>query len=528
MLNLLSKDFKLLFKKDKKLSKQIIKIVLLLIFVSCFVALEVFLFSSILKKIGSTKDATRAFTSLFLFIISILVVVTDLLNANKLFFNEKDIEQLAVRPVSNTAIILSKLIFLFLMHYAVSFIFTYPIFVSYGIIKAKTLMFYYSGLFYPLLTFFVEMGLALLLVYPFWLFKKFLSKHIVIRFVVVTIILVIFSFLYAKVLNIFMEIVIGGSFNSLLVKVPFLVKLEKYQVPINFIVKALFEKQIRYFFPYLAVGVGTFLLGLSVAIFAYNYIRTVNITIKQKPQKEEFKVLSPTKALIKKEIFLITRNGDFVFSFLGLLIVEPFLAYMVIKAVNTIFTTGAFAYYISVVPNFLPLMDILILMLFTVIISSGASQYIQMEKKTIKVMKTIPVKPFKQILIKLSIPCLLSEIGLLITLSVLVIFKVITFLTFISALLLVSLLLVIFDIVSLTEELSIRNNKPRSNFVSSIYAYLLPIVYFIVTAILSYFKLPILFAYLIGLITLILAGIPFVLYIRKHLESMFMDLDVVN
>ena len=528
MLNLLAKDFKLLFKKDKRLSRQIMKILAVVIFIACFVAIEVFLFQAILQKIGTTKAATRAFTSLFLFVVSILVIISNLLNANKLFFNEKDIEQLSVRPVSNTAIICSKLVFLFIMHYVTSFIFTYPIFISYGIIKAKTMMFYYSGVFYPVATFFVEIGIALLIVYPFWLLKKYLNKHIFVRFIVITVLLIGCSVLYAKVLNLFMEIVVGGSFNSILTKVPFFVKLEKFEVPTNFIVKALFEKQVRYFFPYLAIGMGIFMLGASVAIFAYNYVRTVNINIKPKKQKEPFKVLTPTKALIKKEIFLITRNSDFVFSFLGLLMVEPFLAYMVIKAVNTIFTTGVFAYYISVVPNFLPLIDILILMLFTVIISSGASQYIQMEKKTIKVIKTIPVKPFKQILIKVSIPYILAETALFITLIILLSFKVIGLLTFISAFILVTLLLIIFDLVSLKEELSIRNNKQRSSFLSSIYSYVLPVGYFIITAVLSYFRLPILIAYLIGLVILVLAGLPFVFYLKKHLESMFLDLDVVN
>lgn len=528
MLNLLAKDFKLLFRKEKSVSKRIITSITTLAFIAFFIAIEVFLFSSILKKVGTTKEATSAFTSLFLFIISLLIIVSDLLSANKLFFNEKDIEQLSIRPVSNTAIICSKLIFLFLMHYALSFIFTYPIFLSYGIIKSKSVMFYYSGIFYPVMTFFIEMGIALLFVYPFWLLKKYLSKHVLIRFIIVVAFLVVFSLLYAQVLNAFIEIVVGGNFNRILTKIPLLVKLQKYEFPTNFIVKALFEKQKRYFYPYLTIGIGIFVLGASVAIFAYNYVRNISINIKSKNREEMFKVASTTKALFKKEFFLIARNGDYAFSFLGLLMVQPFLAYMVIKAINTIFSNGAFAYYISIVPNFLPLMDILLLMLFTVIISGGASQYIQMEKKTIKVMKTIPITPLKQLLIKVSIPCALSELSLVVTLFVLLITKTIGFMTFISAFILVTLLLVTFDLVSLKEELSIRNNRRRSNFLSSLYAYALPVLYFLATATLSYFGLPIVVAYLIGFLVLVLAGVPMLIYLKKHLNSLFMDLDVVN
>ena len=167
-------------------------------------------------------------------------------------------------------------------------------------------------------------------------------------------------------------------------------------------------------------------------------------------------------------------------------------------------------------------------MLFTVIINQGASQYIQMEKKTIKVMKTIPVLPRIQLLIKVSIPLLLSFTSHFITLLVLLVLKTITFITFIFALLLVSLLLFIYDVISLKEELNIRNHKPRRSFVSNLYSYILPIIYFVVTTILSYFGMSIYIAYLIGCIVFVILGIPHVFNLKKNMESLFMDLDVIN
>ena len=65
MLNLLAKDFKLLFGKKTSKSKQIISLLLTLIFVGSFVGIEVFLYSMILKKIDTTKDASIAFTCYF-------------------------------------------------------------------------------------------------------------------------------------------------------------------------------------------------------------------------------------------------------------------------------------------------------------------------------------------------------------------------------------------------------------------------------------------------------------------------------
>ena len=89
-------------------------------------------------------------------------------------------------------------------------------------------------------------------------------------------------------------------------------------------------------------------------------------------------------------------------------------------------------------------------------------------------------------------------------------------------------LLVVFDAVSLKEELSIRNKKPRSTFLSNMLAYVLPILYFIVCAGLSYFRMNIYLAYLIGLAVFLAIGLPIILRLKKNMNSLFMDLDVVN
>lgn len=530
MLNLLAKDFKLIFGKGGSLSKRIISVLITILFVGAFVGIEVFLYTRILtnEQIKSVPNSIMALTNLFLFVISIIIIVSDLVNANKLFFNEKDIEQLSIHPVDEISIIFSKLIFLFFTHYALSFVTSFPLFVSYGIIYKKTMMFYYLGVFYPVLTFFFEVGVALIFVYPFWLLKKFLNKHVVVRFIVIAVVLFSFCFVYTYVLNIFIEIIIGGSFNRILVYVPDLVRLQRFEFPTNFIVQAMFANQKRYFFPFIAIGLGVFMLGCAIAVFAFNYVRNISVSKNNKQRVKPLKKSSVVMALIKKEFKMLTKNTEYSFSFLGLLVVQPLLAYLVVKALNTIFTTGVFAYYISVVPNFLPLMDVLLLMIFTVSINQGACQYIQMEKRTIKVMKTIPVSYKTQLLIKVGIPFVLSFVSFLITILVLVISGVISFITFVFALILVTILLVTYEIVSLKEELSIRNKKPRSTFVSNLYSYALPIVYFGVTAVLSFYSIPLVLAFVIGVVVLVGILIPNIIHIKKNMNSLFMDLDVIN
>lgn len=530
MLTLLSKDFKLLFGKEKNLVQRIISIVISCICIGAFVAIEVFLFTTILKKIGKIYQASIAFMNLFLAILSVFILLFDLFRANKLFFDEKDREQLTTHPVSNTAIICSKLLFLLITHYVTSIVFVYPLFIAYGNLVVKGVWFYYLGLFYPLLSFLFEMGIALLLVYPFHLLQKFMKKHLLIRFIICLIVLFIGTFIYAKVLHLFIQMVASNDINLLFTtdSINRLMQFRRYAFPTNCLTDIFISRRFSKLFPFFAISIGVFTLGLAVTIFAFHYVRNISVSSSTKIKEKKYNILCIKKALIKKELMLLTKNSGYTFSFTGLLIVQPFLALLVIQSLNTIFTTGIFSYYISVVPNFIPLMDVLLLMLFTLIISQGASQYITMEQKTMKIIKTIPVEVKTQLAIKVLIPFILSEFSFMITLIVLWVSKEISMTTFLFGFILVTLLLIIFHLISLREELNIRNRKPRSTFLSNLYAYVLPIVYFVVTAGLSYFRLNIILAYCIGIGTIILLGIPQVVYLRKKTDDLFMDLDVVN
>ena len=147
MLGLLAKDFKLMFGNEKSIAKSILKLLSTIVFLGCFIALEVYIFTQILTKISKFNNASNAFLCLFLSIISILIIASNLFRASKLFFDEKDIEQLSNKPVSNGKIITSKMIFLFINHYLTSVVFVFPILVAYGKMFNRNLIFYYTSYF---------------------------------------------------------------------------------------------------------------------------------------------------------------------------------------------------------------------------------------------------------------------------------------------------------------------------------------------------------------------------------------------
>ncbi|MBQ7408525.1 MAG: hypothetical protein IJW13_04550 [Clostridia bacterium] len=531
MLNLLIKDFKLMFSSERSLSKRIISGVVTVLFVACFVVLEIFLFSAVLNKIKDFRQAPEAFMTLFLAVVTILMIVAGVLQAKKLFFNEKDIEQLTRYPVTNSQIILSKLIFLFFSHYATAILFVYPLFIAYGQTITMPVWFYYIALFYPVVSFFFEMGIALLVVYPVWMFSQFLKKHLLLEFGLAMVLLLAGTYAYSNILSLFIELVANNQLSIIFSteNITKFVGIEKYLFPINFLTDVFVDRKYGSLWPYLSMGVGIFSLGLTVTIFTFHYVRNLSITAKSRPLRErKVKITSPIKALIKKEISLLTKGTDYIFTFSGLLIVQPFLLFMIVSALNTIFSAGLFRYYVTVVPNFITLIDFLIIVMFTLIINQGANNYVTMEERTIKNMKTIPISYKTQLIVKMMIPFAMSFASLFLSSIVLVAFGAVSVVTGIMAFLFSTVSLFVFDVISLREELHIRHGKPRTTYISSIYSYLLPFSYVICGIILSYLGTSLAAIYLAGILLIILLGLPHLVYVKQNMGSLFMDLEAIN
>ncbi len=530
MLTLLIKDFRLMFSRERSNGKGVLRALVSLLFIACFVALEIFLFSAILKKIQYFSNAPISFMMLFLIIISALMTVGGVFQARKLFFNEQDIQQLTNHPVTNGMIILSKLIFLLAVHYATSFMFEYPVFVAYGIIFHKTVYFYYTALFYPLLASIFEIGVALLVVYPVWMLLQYLKKHVVLEFGLSVALLFVLSYPYSRVLNMFVGLVTNNELSLLFSEeaAATMASITEYAIPINFLLEYFVLKNGASLVPFVAIALGTFMLGLSITVFTFHKVRNISATSKAKAPKETYKMRSQIYGLVKKEIILLTKNPSYIFSYSGFLIVQPFLLYLIVVAMNAIFSSGTFLYYTTLFPNFVELVDVFLVIMVSLIINSGANQYIGIEERTIKNLKTIPVGYKTQLAVKLLLPYSLSAISLLISVAVLLISGVVTVLTAFFATLLTLVVMLVFDIISLREELNIRHGKPRSTFMSTMFSYVLPFAYIALVMFLSFNGFPLWAMYCAGVALFALLGLPWALRLRARMGDWFMELEAIN
>ena len=138
MLSLIAKDFKLLFSgSSQNKAGKLLGYLFAFVVAVLFIVIEVYLFQAIFTKIGAIKGASSSYFTLFLFIISTLLTVFCTFTCMRLFFNSEDNNKLAALPVSDSQIVLSKLIFLFITMYAMNLTFNLPLFITYGVIYRK-------------------------------------------------------------------------------------------------------------------------------------------------------------------------------------------------------------------------------------------------------------------------------------------------------------------------------------------------------------------------------------------------------
>lgn len=532
MLNLIAKDFKLLFtNKGSKLSR-FLSVILTLFICGFFVYVETTLFSSILTRVKVYGNAAKSFFTIFLFVIAMLLTILCLFSANKIFFNEIDNIQLGPYPISNGKKVASKTIFLFAIMYFFNFIFNLPVLIAYGIIYDKVIFYFYASLYYPVFIFLFEAGISLLFLIPFKSLMDYLKKHTFIQLIFVILVGLILSIAYGLTLNVFLNVMNSKNIDLFFTKrsLDSLSLTAKYLFPVNLLVEAFIESNIINIFSFVCICGGIFLLGVSIVSEFYNRFTYIGINnLKQNiVKKEKAKVSSISLSLIKKELIILFRNSNFIITFSGLLFVEPFLIYFVIKGINTIFSSGTLAYYALAVPDLVTVLDLLIVLLMVATIAQSGTNYISNENKSIKIMKTIPISEHKQLFIKMVIPYLSVILFLFLSCLVLTISGQISFLNALFYVIISSLFVLLISLISLYEELKIKRNKERSTFLSSLVSYLYPASIFLIMLLLSYFRTNIYLSYLIGIGIILILGVPILLVLKTKVSKWFLDMEVIN
>ncbi len=538
IVELLHKEYKENFINNiKKASnlKTFFSLLIKLIFISLFIALEVYIYFALDKKlILFSEYGSLDFLILFLVILLIGSVFTSLNKVRNVFYKRTDSEVLLHLPVNNEEIIFSKIIFTYLYSVLINFVISVPLLFSYGVSRGIEdniyPAFYVLSILYPLLISIFSSGLTLILLPLYNKIYNFLKNKALLQVILGSLLVICLCFIYQYVLDLFINLINDSKVDSI-VSMDFINNLHNvtpYLFPVSGLVNVAINRINAFNHLAIALGIslGIILIGFIISSLSYTKFLKNEISSNKKIEpKKTTKLNSLTKTLLKKEFILIFRNSNYVFSYTSLLIMQPFLAFVVISSLNGILYENMEMLLIYF-PELINGLNILLLLLFSSIISSASLDSYSREDKNLMIVKYLPISPLKQSYIKLIMPLIFSSASLLITNLILISFKEISLNAFLVATILGLLLQVSLVFNGLYIDLIKLNSDLKGNisFLSTLISVVLPLVIFLIHFIMSYFRLSSTLIYIIEVILMlsitIISIVPFKKMVNKYFIKM--------
>ena len=440
--------FSRLGDKNRPLLNKVLEALLKAIGVGLFIALEVFIYISLNEQVNEySTNGSFDFLVLVIFITMLISIIFTTLKARKVLFNKDDFNILSTLPISNSEILLSKIAYLYLYQVIINLCITSPILIAYFALKVSVPTLYVFSLFFSIIISLFGIGISLIFSIVFEYIYKFIKLFNLVQFILAVIFVVLLCFLYQVVLDIFLTGLSNtegtGMFSSALIDGVH--RLVLYLIPVYTILNPLINLNNVLSGVCLTLGfiILSLLLGFIVASLSYNFVRLKmndDFYIKKKSNKE-IMMLPKFKALLKKEFILLFKDSSNIFSYTALLIMTPFLSFVVITSLNQIIyqNLAIFSIYF---PELINGLNILLILLFSAVINASASSSISRENKAVQIVKYLPIDPYKQVLAKLIPPIVLSTLSLLVTNVVLIAtnnidYKVFLVSTFIDILLII-------------------------------------------------------------------------------------------
>lgn len=538
-LELLRKEF--IEKKNEEkqsTSMLVLSYVFRVVLIGFFIALECYLSIALDKKIVQYSSyGSFDFLVLFLFIMMVITIFFTMIKGRKSLFDHRDSAVTMPLPIPSSTQVLSKVVYLYVESILFGWVTSTPLLICYGATRHYIPYYYIFSVFYPVFISLFSVGIALLFSLIYQQIYRLIKKSDIAQFIVASVLVVSLCYLYQFVLNLFLTALndssIGGVFSADFVK--FLHQARYYFLPVYHLMDSVIEKgQIA---SDILIFLGSSLLSLviGIGITSVFYIREMKLgshsTGKEKKKIKKMKVISPFRALIKKEMSLLFKDDANLFSYTSLLILCPFLTFAVISSLNSIIYDNL-RFYAAYFPELVSGINLTLILLFAGVINASASLSMTREGKALTIVKYLPISPLKQILAKVLIPITFSFFSLLITEIVLIATGIITLPVFFTSFFIGILLLVfsnLFGVYSDMHDKTSENRKVKLSIVNEIIPLILPLLLFVLFFVFSvYLRLPSWSLYLIASLFSLLTLSPSLIPLKKKCQEAFVKMEVNN
>ncbi len=374
-------------------------------------------------KIGRVPDIPARQYELMTIAYFVLIVIFTVSGTNRLcysLFENSDVNVLISMPFSALEIFLSKLTGIYLRQLVLSFAFVLPVnltfFVTTGLINAYNVgMTLLVAVLMPIL----PLGIASVLVLPYYLLKRAVSSHYLLSFLMMTLVMAAFCVAYAQVFK-FANNLLGGQgklaslFNENVMNV--IGGFAKYAYPANLIANIMLKQKLGLSLGVLAaIIVASGVIGFFVvhAIFIkatqsgfaphIPHVRKNTIKMKKTPR-----MLS----LINKEFLIVLRTPGYAYMYFTTAIIMPIMVYfsadLGTKMIERM--TG--------LPVAFELCTFLVL-LYSTLTNTFCSTGISRDGYMIMMQKTLPYSPAQILTSKMIFGAFVSELSIIVSVIVL-------------------------------------------------------------------------------------------------------------
>lgn len=530
MIHLILKEFKInpaiiSFKKEKLIST-----FLNLFLVGVMVFVSTYMFTLLYDKFD-LYNASLPFAIVYMFVLSLLTLTYAVIIARKTFFNRIDQEVTVSRPIDTFSLTIAKTVYIFVILFIFELVLFGPHYVAYGVMSGRFPSYYYMVLISMFFHTIFDMSLAMLLMLGVEILFRYLKRHFALQMTLVIITMALLSFLYSMILNVFLNLLNNNNMAYLFSdsSIQLLRRLTTFLYPDVFISRSLMTINYQYIFGYLSISLGALIFANLVLYFIYPiFLNQTQADNKNKTIKA-FKTRLPRHAILKKELVLLTRETDNLYSFTALIVIQPILSYMVILGINSAFTSGVFSIYSAILPNFIESVDILIMLLFSSLIALSGANLMNGEHKTIRIMKYLPYSITRQVYIKMAIIALATIVTNSVSLLLLIFFQQISMATFVF--LLIATLLLNFSLIVLTFRSEILNFRKASNenAFASFVALIIPVFISGANVVLGLtFDLETIAIHAVNIALLLIIFSLVAIYLKLHFKRDIENLEVIN
>ncbi len=537
-LELLRKEF-IEKKSQEKQSTFMVVLSYLLrgILLALFIALECYIAIALDKKIVQYSSyGSFDFLVLFLFVMMGLNILFTLVKARKSIFDHKDSSVVLPLPISPSTQVFSKVVYLYIEAILFALFTSTPLLICYGVSRHYIPYYYIFSILYPIFISIFSVGISLVLSIIYQQIYKIIKKSDILQFIMACIVVVSACYFYQFVLNLFLTALndssIGGVFSSDFVDG--LHKARYYFLPVYHLMDSVIEKgQLASdILIFIGASLLSAILGASTTSLCYFHEIKLGEHSESKAKKNKnTKLLSPFKALVKKELDLLFKDETNLFSYTSLLILCPFLTFAVISSLNSIIYDNL-RFYASYFPELVSGINLVLILLFSGVINASASLSMSREGKSLIIVKYLPVSPLKQILAKIIIPIIFSFLSLFVTEIVLISTGIITLPVFFSSFFIGTLLLVfsnVFGIYCDMHDKEGENRKVKLSVINDIIPLVLPLIIFALFFVFSvYVRIPSWSLYLIASLFSLLVLSPSFFALKKRYQKAFVKMEVSN